>query len=254
MAPTGVPAIAALARAQNALQSSNILLPSADTTSPYSIGGQDDVAEVQAQASPAPSSYPTTVFTTTSAAAVVPTPTADPSSPQLPPTVTLTATNTAQGGKTVSATIGAPVSQTVSQNIIIYPRLTIYCDPSYNPQPGEFVGGATWNGTTWIQATDISTADLYITGPACAGQYNDPNPDTIHFPGGGNIASNTVSFDSLLASSWTNAQTSDTKTDLTGKVAILKASGSTVKAYLMIYGNGAVSFVVETHGQGLDSF
>lgn len=265
MAPTGVPAIAALARTQNALQSSNILLPAADTTSPASIGGQDGVAYVYAQVSPQPSAYPSTSFATTSEATVVPTPTPDPSvSPDpsaspLPPSVTLTATNIAQGGKTVSATLAAPVSQTVAQNIIIYPRLTVYCDPSYNPQAGEVVGGATWNGTSWVQATDISTADLYITGYACVGSYHDGTValgnDTIHFPAGGNVASNSVSFDSIVASSWTNAETSDLKTNIIGKVIVFKtASGAIAKVLMIVYGNGAVSFVVETHGQGLDSF
>jgi hypothetical protein len=88
------------------------------------------------------------------------------------------------GKSTLTATaVGPPVNVGVSATVYTYRVVDVGC------VDGGALGGASFvsdaNGGHYLRETDPSASDLYVTGPACGGKFNDSSGYTVHVPHGG---------------------------------------------------------------------
>ena len=107
----------------------------------------------------------------------------------------------AQSSGAVVANIGMPVNQSPTIQSYSYPGFTVGC--TVNSAPALKIVG-----TAFVSASDIASADIYATGPNCAGVFNSTGAQTIHFPGGGVMLSTYTPYVSVAATQWANTQTS----------------------------------------------
>ncbi|NNM92299.1 MAG: hypothetical protein HKL92_03070 [Candidatus Eremiobacteraeota bacterium] len=171
---------------------------------------------VQAIVSPQPSSAPVVVFSQTAPnAAIVATPSPGPSATPvpLPPGVTaeigigVSTATMVQSSGTATASVGAPVNQSPTTQVYEYMGIAADCEQRYS-QTNSGPGWA-WNGSVWVQVSDPTLADIYVTGSSCDGSFGIPGDSgTLHFPGGGTFVSSDTPFASVLASQWANSETS----------------------------------------------
>jgi hypothetical protein len=125
--------------------------------------------------------------------------------------------NTAPVAGTFTVTV-SPTSVTAS--VFTYERINLGCanvSPSQIGATGfEYAGGVKFVNGAPVAQTDPSASDVYISGPTCYGNFQSMEAEnTLHFPGGGASIDPTISFNTLTASSWSNAATSFTTASLT---------------------------------------
>jgi len=239
-----------------------ILMVAGDSTDPTAQGSDPRGATVAAQVSPAPTSYPTTTFSTTGISAVAtiaPTPTPAPSTSPQPPTILLEPGQTNQSGAgTVTATIAAPVASATTAPAIVYPMLTLNCGRAV--PTGEHIFGVKLVGTSWVDDPDPTTADLYL-GTNNVGCFpgDSSTANTLYYPGGGVILDSTNAFDLIATTDWANSGTSvdiGAVANVMDKTLVFKTRGGVFAKYHPVaYGAYPdLGGAIEVHGQGLDPF
>jgi hypothetical protein len=182
-----------------------------------------EVANVYAIVNPSPSPGVDATWAPPSASAPVVLPSPNPSA--TPGVLTIIAKGES-GAVTLSGTVPIPGQpQTVTPQVYVFPTIALACQPSV--EPATIAGVSFVNGAA-ITTSDPSTADLYIDGPKCEGNFANAGETsmTLHAPGGAALFSvNTESFADITTSQWSSAFTSQDQSTLINDLAAFEWLG-----------------------------
>lgn len=119
----------------------------------------------------------------------------------------LTIISTAKAGATtLSGMVPIPSApQTVSPLVYVFPSVALSCAPSVSQGT---VQGVSFQQGSAVSVNSPSQADMYVDGPACAGNYANAAETTsmVHFPGGAQwFSTNASSFIGVTSAMWSNS-------------------------------------------------